>query len=241
MALTYLTISLGNLVLLAVLMKFMAARLVTTNQTIWRTPALLSTNTSRPTWISLLLHQLLFFILFFLYLGALRLTDFTYEIWWQRLSAAPLVWFTTEWLGASLLILFGRPRLTSLIHREPWKAASISAFWGQRWNRWVSPWLGMMAGALTKSITGRICWAFTLSGLVHELLFNLPFHYFTGIAYYGNMMIFFCLHGLLTLVDRYWLRTLPSLWRRIWLWACLVLTVPIFLERPGLYFFGLFS
>lgn len=238
---TYYILFVGNLVFLALIMKVWAHKLVTTSRSVWPTPALLTLDVPRPPWANILLRQIFFFILLSLYLQFLRLDLFPLQNWWQRLAAVPLVWFTTEWLGATLLILFGRPRRTPLIHRAPWQAMSQNAFWGQHWNRWVSPWLALVSSALSQSRPGQLWWAFGLSGFFHELLFNVPYQLFTGRIFYGNMLAFFLLQGLFVLIDRTWLKSFSPTVRRTWLWASLLGTAPLFLETPVLYFFGLSS
>ena len=232
----------GNLLLLAILMKLLTFKLVDTNKSIWRTPCLVPTkNLLTPEVGHILVRQLGFFVLTFLTLQLLQNTLSPIEHWYQRLSVFPLVWFTTEWIGATLMLVFFIPQNTPFIHNNPFASRSVSDFWGNRWNRWISPWLGMAARKISTSPYRQIMCAFVLSGIFHELMFNLPFHFATGEKVYGNMLFFFVLQGLIFSIDRAYLKGFSIFWRRTWLWVTLISSSPLFLERPLLYFFGLSS
>jgi hypothetical protein len=113
--------------------------------------------------------------------------------------------------GIALVLHFGIFHLLSCAWRRagvdarplmdwPVASASVSEFWGRRWNtafrdlthrflfRPLVPWLGAGRAAVA---------AFTLSGLVHELVISIP----AG-AGHGGPTLFFVIQGLATLVER---------------------------------------
>lgn len=238
----YPIILVGNLVLLFIIMKKLSSRLVTTNKTIWGSPSLVTSRTLfTPELSSILIRQLVFFVLTYLTLKLLQDTFAPLTLWYERLLAFPLVWFATEWLGATLMLLFMLPKHTPFIHNQPLNSKSISDFWGNRWNRWVSPWLSLAGRKFSSSPSIQMMMAFLLSGIFHELMFNLPFQIATGEVVYGNMLMFFIFQAIAVYIDRRYLKGFPTALRRCWLWVTLIFSSPLFLERPLLYFFGLSS
>lgn len=230
----------GNLVLLVLVMKLVTSKLASTNKSTWMTPALVSTLAMRtPELCFVLIRQLSFFVLTFLTIQLLKNTISPLNHWYQRLAVFPLVWFATEWVGSTLMLIFLHPTNTPFIHNNPLRSSSVSDFWSNRWNRWVSPWLGLIARRFSSVPTIQIIYAFTLSGIFHELMFNLPFQFATGEIVYGNMLLFFAIQGIAFYIDRAYLRSFSNFYRRCWLWVTLIGSSPLFLERPLLYFFGL--
>jgi len=114
-------------------------------------------------------------------------------------------------IGCVLMAHFGSFHLLALawrragvnaqfVMRAPFRAASLSDFWGNRWNlpfrdmmhslvlRPLAPQLGTMAGMLC---------VFLVSGLLHELVISLPAR-----GGYGLPTLYFLLQGAGVLVER---------------------------------------
>jgi hypothetical protein len=180
MALSYQTIFIGNVLVLLTVMKAVGGKLAHTNQAWWKSPLLAEIpGMHRPPWANVLFHQIGFFLLSVLLWSALAGLS-PVEAHWQRSLCGFLVWSITEWAGATLIILFRRPAGTPLIHDRPWISTSLSEFWGKRWNLWVGAWLAQTARLLSRSTTRQGWGAFALSGVFHELMFNLPYQLAKG-------------------------------------------------------------
>lgn len=238
MASHYQIIFVGNMLLLVVLMKTVGGKLAPTNLAWWNTPLLVEIpNKHRPAWANLLFHEIGFFLFTILLWQALAGLA-PIDSHWEKVLCGLLVWTITEWMGATLIILYQRPARTPMIHDQPWRAASLAEFWGKRWNLWVGSWLAQTARQVSRSWKGQMWGAFALSGALHELMFNLPYHLATGKPHYGGMMAFFMLQPLGLWLDKS-LSGLPPLVRRLFGWGWLVATCSLFVDKPFLHFFGL--
>jgi alginate O-acetyltransferase complex protein AlgI len=124
------------------------------------------------------------------------------------------------------------------LFRSPLRSRSLTEFWGRRWNLGFSE---MTALAVYRPVACRLgkgtalFAAFLFSGLVHELAISVPVR-----AGYGLPMLYFTLHGILMLLER-WLERIgrpiqslgwpAHLWTLGWLAAPLpILFHPAFLQ-----------
>ncbi len=241
MGVLYQSILLGNLLLLLVAMKRATAMLVPANRTSpWSSPLVGQVRTrSTPALVDILARQFFFFLLALAWWKGLATLPWSWDRWWQAYLAAPLAWFCTEWAGATILLLFGRPRGVPPIHQRPWEAHSLSNFWGRRWNQWLSDWFALVGRKFSRSMGGQVFVGFVASGVFHEAMFNLPAQLTFGRAPLGNMLAYFLIQAAGVVVDRHWLRSRHPSWRRAWAWAVVLLPSPLFLMGPFLRFFGL--
>ena len=161
-------------------------------------------------------------------------------------------------LALSLIIHFGLLNLLAAFwqtvgvncesqFRAPFQSTSLSEFWGRRWNvafsemasigiyRPLSPWMGTNIAALI---------VFIFSGLVHELVISLPV-----LAGFGLPMLYFLIHGLLVVFERYIKKMgypINRYWVIGWAWTMLWILLPFqlvfhqpFLDKIALPFIGM--
>ena len=124
------------------------------------------------------------------------------------------------------------------LHRTPIAARSVREFWGNRWNRVVSAWLGRFVffplARRRRPALGLLC-AFLVSGAIHGwpmmVALDAPAAFAT--------MAFFVLQAVFILMeDRFHVRTWPVPLARAWTLAVLLASSPLFVN-PGLRLFGL--
>lgn len=179
----------------------------------------------------------------FLYLTTLWIVLFrkipgplsTFEI----MLFSPAIYFFTETIGAFGQLIFFRKK-TYPIHRHPLKATTLSHFWGRDWNIWVQDWLREITRSTRRrKHHQRIIVIFFLSGFFHELMCNLPYWVMYRKSYFGTMIAYFLIQGLLLWIDKKMISQLHPVYRRIYLWLAVILPSPLFINVPLLTFFGL--
>jgi hypothetical protein len=236
MGLSFQTYFIGNLLLLVLLMKALTYKLARTNLPVtwWLSPHLVANFTTRsPARFHLLVRQFIFFLLSFCAWWALTLLPTTLALYASFL----LIWFTTEWLGATLGLLTLQRRLP-LIHNEPWKALGLMDFWGRRWNIWVGTWLNHVTRHIfPRHNIFRPMGGFLISAIFHELMFAVPYQLATGRKIYGFMTLYFTLQAVGTMIERRWLKKAPPLLLCLWTWGWILLPLPLFTHGPFLALF----
>jgi alginate O-acetyltransferase complex protein AlgI len=88
------------------------------------------------------------------------------------------------------------------------KARGIGDFWGRRWNVGYSQMMQRLVGRPIGNRAGAgvgVMAVFVGSGLLHELAITLPVQ-----SGYGLPTLYFTLHGLLTLVEKRWGRSVGA-------------------------------
>jgi alginate O-acetyltransferase complex protein AlgI len=168
---------------------------------------------------------------------------------------ARIAWTTTQsrWLvsgvllcGLSFLLHFGLCNLLAgawrllgrpveALFRAPLRSQNLAEFWARRWNLAFSE---MTAIAVYRPLSARLGRApallagFVASGLLHEMAISLPVR-----AGFGLPLLYFMLHGVLVLVER-WLaqagRPLEGWPGRAWAVFWLVVPLPLLFHRPFL-------
>lgn len=118
---------------------------------------------------------------------------------------AIMLWLVSEALG-SLAPFLALPsgRLLPLPHGPaPPLAKSLSEFWGRRWNVWTSDWFRQI---IFRPVQTRPVFAlflvFLTSGILHELVINVPLYIVTGKKCFGSMTLYFLLQALGILIER---------------------------------------
>jgi len=128
-----------------------------------------------------------------------------------RRASAPLLAGWIGMIGLLFSLHFGLFHLLAIAWRSagvevdpimnaPWRAASLSEFWGRRWNAAFNRLaLDYVFRPLLRSTTVTVATlgAFLVSGLVHESVISLPAH-----AGYGLPTAYFVLQGGGLLVER---------------------------------------
>jgi len=177
--------------------------------------------------------------------AAFKITAGAVLIWCMARQFQPMIAGWIGMIGFILLVHFGLFQMFALVWQtagvdarpimnQPWRAKSVSEFWGQRWNlafrdlaheqvfrplrRMMPPAMAMLA-------------AFAISGLIHELVITVP----SG-GGYGGPMFYFVLQGSAVLLERFrivrQLRLRSSVMR---LWTILIVAAPIGLLFPPIF------
>ena len=126
-----------------------------------------------------------------------------------------------------------RGRLVTPIMNRPLLAASVSEFWGKRWNLAFRDYahvtlfmpLARKWGAVAGSMAG-----FAFSGVIHELAISVPAR-----GGYGWPMLYFLIQGIGVLFERWfakwgWWKT-GSIANRVWAIAVVALPVPLLFHQ----------
>lgn len=120
---------------------------------------------------------------------------------------------------------------------SPLLSTSLHEFWGQRWNMAFSEMTRLAVYLpLSKKVSANsaaMC-AFIFSGLLHELAIS-----FSVMAGFGMPSLYFLLHGLLMMLERYLYRNGKAInkhpWLgRVWTIVWLILPVPLLFHQPFL-------
>ena len=116
-----------------------------------------------------------------------------------------MLWLAGEVLG-SLVPFLTLPsgRLLPLPHgATPLLAKSLSDFWGRRWNLWMSDWFRQVIFyPLQSRPVLALFLVFLTSGVLHELVINIPLYIVTGGKYFGWMTLYFLLQAVGILIER---------------------------------------
>ena len=174
------------------------------------------------------------------FLSCYQLIDSVSSITFRYLCSLG-VYILTLWVGSSTQLLFSLTGMYFVdIHDKPYLSFSLTDFWSKRWNRWIRDWLNNLTHAFkATNIKMSVILSFVISGLFHEVMFNLPYFIYTGRNYFGNMMIFFILQGLGILMEKQFLRQAPAIYRRLLMWVMVIGLSPLFIQRPLLSVIGL--
>jgi len=146
--------------------------------------------------------------------------------------AMPVLLLATECFPAVMTVLWlpSGHRLPSLHHR-PWLARSVADFWGNRWNLWFSDWSRY---AFFQRLRHRpviaLVLAFTVSGLLHEWVINVPLYFFTGRALFGTMMVYFLFQAGGVFLERRFLRRHACL-MVVFTWLVVFVPAPLVLNE----------
>jgi alginate O-acetyltransferase complex protein AlgI len=148
--------------------------------------------------------------------------------------------------GFSLMLHFGLFGWLTVVWRRcgadvdatfdaPWRATTLSEFWGGRWNPAFSE---MTSAVVYRPLVRRLgsgtalAAAFAFSGVLHEVAVSLPVR-----AGFGGPLAYFVLHGALVALERAGLgarlKARPGLGRG-WTLACLLAPLPLVFHRPFL-------
>jgi len=142
--------------------------------------------------------------------------------------AVPLLVSVGEMTVAVLTVLFlpGGQLLPPLLER-PLAARSVAEFWGRRWNLWFSDWFRrVIFRPLHREPVVALFLVFAVSGLMHELVVNLPLYCLTRRSLFGSMMIYFLLQAVGILCERYFFKPRPRL-MRVFAWFVVFIPAPL--------------
>ena len=147
-------------------------------------------------------------------------------------------WLLTQALSLATQLLYAPVSLTiPPWHKQPWRAASLAEFWGRRWNRLFADWMRQVCfRPLFRMPRLGIVFAFITSGLIHELLVNLPLWLVFRVNLFGSMCIYFLLQAAGIFVEKQFLKR-NRLANRVFMWAIVLLPVPLALNEGTLRIF----
>ena len=122
--------------------------------------------------------------------------------------AAPALMLIGEVLVAAVALLWlPSGRLLPPLHDQPFLMHSVADFWGRRWNLWFSDWFRYAVfSPLRRRPLLALLLVFTISGLMHELVVNVPLYLATGRRLFGSMMLYFLLQAAGVLTERQFLK-----------------------------------
>ena len=151
---------------------------------------------------------------------------------WLAWLAAPQVWLMGELCGTlHRVVLLPTGRLLPLPHAHPLAARSVADFWGRRWNIWMSDWFRDMIFQPLRCRPRRAMLAvFLLSGIIHELVINLPLWLVTGRNLFGTMLAYFGVQAVGLFIERTWLAAHPQL-QRAFTWLVVLGPAPLFVNE----------
>ena len=143
------------------------------------------------------------------------------------LALLPFYIFSETFAALLRLVFLPAGRVLCPVHARPLLAPSLAKCWGRCWNRWVSDWLRHLIFA---PLLRRPYWAamavFVVSGLWHEIVFELPYYLAGHTPAFGSMTLFFLVQGLALLIEPKFIRRQPLL-RRLYAWVAVVGPSPL--------------
>lgn len=160
--------------------------------------------------------------------------------WWlQAYCAVMPFWLLLESIGAiSRICWLGFGESVPAIHRQPWRARSLTEFWGQRWNRLIGDWL-RQAVFWPNRRHARVAMGatFLVSGILHELVVSLPMSLVYGESVWGWLTCYFLIQYVGCLLEHR--LSVGPFWQKMMLWLVVLLPVPLVLNRATLLIFHL--
>ncbi len=138
-------------------------------------------------------------------------------------------------VGLSFVLHFGLFRVATALcrglgfdcrepFRAPHRSATLAEFWSRRWN---VPFTEMVQDTVYRRLRrypGGVATlaGFAFSAVLHEVVLSLPVR-----ACFGLPTLYFCLHGLLVLIERRF-----KIASRAWTAACVLIPVPLVFHPP---------
>ena len=119
--------------------------------------------------------------------------------------------------------------------RAPILAESLNEFWSRRWNLPFSEMVSVSVARPLRAPLGRgggMFAGFLVSGILHELAISVPVD-----AGYGGPLVYFALHGVAVVGERYLQRHTPGVggWKgRLWTLLWLIVPLPLLFHEPFL-------
>ncbi len=161
-------------------------------------------------------------------------TQRRFQLSWFMLSyaAAPLLYVWSEANGAVVQVIFGilAGRIPGSIHRSPLRARSVGDFWGSRWNIWMRDCLyTFVFSPLRRRQHLALATVFLVSGMIHEVVLNLPLYLFLHRNLFGSQIGYFAIQYAGFSIDRKYLRPFPK-FRIFFLWFVVLLPAPLILN-----------
>lgn len=117
------------------------------------------------------------------------------------------------------------------LFRNPFASRSLADFWGRRWNLWFNDWFRYVLFDRLGSRPVLAVWlVFTVSGLMHEYVVNVPLLLVTGTNLLGGMMVYYLLQGAGVVIENRLLRGRPFA-KRLFAWLVVVGPLPLMINE----------
>lgn len=143
-----------------------------------------------------------------------------------------------EFIGSSFqLLCLGTGRRISNVHNQLLRSVGTADFW-RRYNVWFSDWFHqiLFRPLRRKSLIAALV-VFAFSGLLHEVIINLPLFVLFHVDLFGSMMAYFLLQWFAVVIDHVYLRGRSRL-RRAFLYVAVICPAPLILNESLLRIFG---
>jgi hypothetical protein len=163
----------------------------------------------------------------------------TGSVWILCYLACPAAYLTAEFYSAVLQLLFSASGVViPSIHNNIFGARSLSDFWGNRWNTWVSDlFRQQIFSRFRRRPLLAMLTVFLISAFVHEIIINMPLFLFDGRNWFGSMFLYFLLQALGIWVERRWMRKCAL--RIPFLWIMVLTPAPLVINPALLKVFGI--
>ncbi len=164
---------------------------------------------------------------------------------WLPVNSGTWLFAWVGMIGFSLCVHFGFFDLLTAFWRSrgvpveklfsnPWRSASVTDFWSNRWNRSFSEFArDLLFWPLARRWGSRLASlaVFGFSGLIHELMISVPAR-----GGYGGPFLYFLINGVAVLIEglcgwRRWTRRLPML-GRVWALTVVIGPLPLLFHSP---------
>ena len=191
-----------------------------------------------------LIYDLLFsFLLLLISHSIIQILIFDFEIpnYFQSIFSIFFVYPLTSFFGNMARALWSlSDSIPQKIHNNPFRSRSLSEFWGLRWNLWIRDWLRTVIGNKDHPRALKNFKTFLISGIIHELMINIPFYIYSGQALFGTMTLYFLIQYIGVQVDK----QVPPRFekcRRIILYLFIIVPSPLFVNKGFNFFLGFYN
>jgi hypothetical protein len=116
------------------------------------------------------------------------------------------------------------------IHCRLWLTRGLADFWGRRWNLWFSDWFRYAILTRLRRPVFALILIFTISGVMHEWVINVPLYYLTGRTLFGSMKVYFLLQAAGILVERRFLKRHDSV-KVAFAWFVILAPAPLIMNE----------
>lgn len=174
---------------------------------------------------------------------------FAYFLYWRITNAMDAKGWLLSYLAIPIVVLFefagssiqflclGTGRRIPNVHNQLLRSIGVADFW-RRYNVWVSDWFHqILFRPLRRTSLIAALWVFVFSGLLHEVLINLPLFALFHVNLFGSMAAYFFLQWVAVAIDHVYFRGRSRL-RRVFLYIAVVGPAPLILNESLLRVFG---
>jgi hypothetical protein len=169
---------------------------------------------------------------------------FYYFVYWRLSTRFGLPALLRSYLGIPALYLLGEllgccvclcwswsGRFLPGVLNWPLLSRGVADFWGNRWNLWFSDWFRFVVyNRLRHRPIVALFAVFGVSGLMHEVVINVPLYLLTGKNLFGSMMAYFLLQPAGVLLERM-VPKRHARARRLLAWLVVLVPAPLLINE----------